>query len=187
MDWTATGTPRPISVMGAQVLASRCAEVTVFDDDLRTLVADMFASMYDAGGVGLAANQIGVGLRIFVIDCPFVRGAEEAERLVGHVVNPVLRILDETPSDGGEGCLSLPGPRAELPRAVLAEVTGVDVEGQPVRLEGPGLAARCLQHETDHLDGHLYVERLSRLEQRRVIEEYHAARLEQSGFGRPTP
>ena len=187
MDWTATGSPRPITVLGAPVLANPCAEVTVFDDELRTLVADMFASMYDSGGVGLAANQIGVGLRVFVIDCPFVRGDEGAERLVGHVVNPVLRILDETPSDGGEGCLSVPGPRAELPRASLAEVTGVDVDGNPVRLEGPGLAARCLQHETDHLEGHLYVERLSRREQVRVLEEFRAAQLEASPFGKATP
>ena len=183
MDWTETGTARPITVMGAAVLAEPCAEVTTFDDDLRALVADMFASMYAAGGVGLAANQIGVGLRIFVIDCPFVRGEEGAERLVGHVVNPVLRILDETPADGGEGCLSVPGPRVELPRAALAEVTGVDVEGNPVRLEGPGLAARCLQHETDHLDGRLYLSRLSRREQVRVTEEFRAAQLEASGFG----
>ena len=186
MDLTSGGTPRPITIMGAPVLASPCAEVTVFDDELEALVRDMFASMYEAGGVGLAANQIGVDARIFVIDCPFVRGEEGAERLVGHVVNPVLRILDETPSLGGEGCLSVPGPRAELPRAARAEVTGVDVKGNPVRLEGPDLAARCLQHETDHLDGRLYVSRLSRAEQVRVTEEFQAERLAQSPFGRPS-
>lgn len=185
MDLTTGGTARPITVMGAEVLANPCAEVTVFDDELKSLVRDMFASMYDAGGVGLAANQIGVGLRIFVIDCPFVRGLEGVERLVGHVVNPVLTILDDTPTDGGEGCLSVPGPRAELPRAARAEVTGVDVDGKPVRLEGPDLAARCLQHETDHLDGRLYVSRLSRAEQVRVTEEFQAERLANSPFGRP--
>jgi peptide deformylase len=187
VDPTSSGTARPITVMGAPVLAEPCAEVTVFDDALATLVADMFASMYDAGGVGLAANQIGVGLRVFVIDCPFVRGEEGAERLVGHVVNPVLRILDDTPHDGGEGCLSVPGPRADLPRASVAEVTGVDVEGNPVRLEGSGLAARCLQHESDHLDGRLYVSRLSRAEQVRVTEEFQAERLARSPFARPAP
>jgi peptide deformylase len=185
VDLMTSGTARPITIMGAPVLANPCAEVTVFDDELETLVADMFASMYEAGGVGLAANQIGVDARVFVIDCPFVRGEEEAERLVGHVVNPVLRILDDTPSEGGEGCLSVPGPRADLPRASRAEVTGVDVHGEPVRLEGIGLAARCLQHETDHLDGRLYVSRLSRVEQVRVTEEFQAERLARSPFGRP--
>jgi len=185
VDLTSGGTVRPLTVMGAPVLARPCDEVTTFDDELRTLVADMFATMYAAGGVGLAANQVGVGLRVFVIDCPFERGDEHAERLVGHVVNPVLRILDDTPSDGGEGCLSVPGPRAELPRASRAEVTGLDVAGNPVRLEGPDLAARCLQHETDHLDGRLYVSRLSRREQVRVTEEFQTGRLTATGFGKP--
>jgi peptide deformylase len=185
VDLTTGGTARPITVMGAPVLANPCAEVTTFDDDLTVLVRDMFASMYAAGGVGLAANQIGVDARVFVIDCPFVRELEGVERLVGHVVNPVLRILDETLVDGGEGCLSVPGPRAELARAARAEVTGLDVHGNPVRLEGPDLAARCLQHETDHLDGRLYLSRLNRREQVRVTEEFQAARLAQSPFGKP--
>ncbi|MGK2880096.1 MAG: peptide deformylase [Mycobacterium sp.] len=178
-DWVASGSARSITIKGAAVLAQRCKAVTVFDDALRHLIADMFASMYQAGGVGLAANQIGVDARIFVIDCPDERG----HRLVAHVVNPEIEILDPTPTPGGEGCLSVPGPRAEFPRPYAARVVGTDAFGDPVVLEGEGLASRCLQHETDHLDGHLYLDRLSLPERNRVSEEFNAARLEASGFG----
>lgn len=185
-DLMTGGTPRPITIHGAKVLHEPCAPVTEFGDDLRALVADMFASMKEASGVGLAANQIGVGLRIFVIDCPDERG----HRVVGHVVNPVLTITDDTPAEGGEGCLSVPGPRADFPRAYAATVEGVDVDGNPVVLEGEGLAARCLQHESDHLDGFLYVDRISRAERVRVLEEFNTERMQRAGFlapGRPGP
>jgi len=172
------GTVRPLTLHGADVLHRRCAEVTVFDDALVTLVRDMFATMYDAPGVGLAANQIGVDQRVFVIDCPDARG----ERLIGHVVNPVLTIVDETPDPGSEGCLSVPGARADLARASVAVVEGVDVEGNPVRLEGHGYAARCLQHETDHLDGTVYVDRLAPALRRLALEAHQEHRLQTAGF-----
>ena len=156
------GVARPIVTYGSNpVLHRPCAPVTEFDRDLRRLVLDMFASMEAADGVGLAANQIGVDARVFVIDCPDASG----EEVVGHVVNPVLTILD--PGDGEpaeevteEGCLSVPGPYADLPRAFRARVDGVNVHGDPVRIEATGMAARCLQHEVDHLDGTVYVDRL---------------------------
>lgn len=170
------GAVRPITTIGATVLAQPCADVTEFDDDLRTLVADMIATMHAAPGVGLAANQVGIGLRVFVIDCP----DDAQERLVGHVVNPVLEILDTAPHPGDEGCLSVPGPRAEVGRAIGAVVTGLDCTGSPVRLEGRGLAARCLQHETDHLAGRLYVDRLDEAERNRVLDEYESVRLARS-------
>jgi peptide deformylase len=166
------GRIRPIVTVGDEVLARPCRPVTEFDDDLRRLVDDMFATMYDAPGVGLAANQVGVDLRVFVIDCP----DDELGSLVGHVVNPVL----ETPSENREleideeGCLSVPGPSTDVPRAAHAVVTGVDVHGAPVRLEGNGRAARCLQHETDHLDGYLYLDRLPRKQRKRVLKAYEA-------------
>jgi peptide deformylase len=163
-----TGVARPIVQYGTNpVLHERCAEVTSFDGELEKLVADMFASMYDANGVGLAANQIGVGLRVFVVDCP----DETDEHVVAHVVNPVLHLppapreLDEDE----EGCLSVLGQHADLARSVVASVTGVDLTGQPVRIDGTGMLARCLQHEVDHLDGTVYVDRLAAKRRRKLL------------------
>jgi peptide deformylase len=163
------GTSRPITRYGTPVLHRRCAEVEVFDERLVTLIDDMFASMYAARGVGLAANQIGVDARVFVYDCP----DSDGNRHVGHVVNPVLQAptaLAGTLTDG-EGCLSVPGVQAELPRAALATVTGVDKFGTPITISGTGYFARCLQHETDHLDGIVYVDRLSASLRRRLLRE----------------
>jgi peptide deformylase len=141
--------------------------VTVFDDALEQLIADMFASMEAAEGVGLAANQIGVDARIFVIDCD----DHDGKRVVGHVINPVLR-LSETAREldvDVEGCLSVPGVSADLGRTYVAAVTGVDMKGQPVTIETTGQAARCLQHETDHLDGLLYVDRLPTKQRKKLL------------------
>ena len=141
----------PIRSIGDPVLRTRAVEVTVFDDALRRLVADMRETMLDVGGVGLAAPQVGVSLRVFTWA---VEGSE------GHVVNPVLEVGEE-PQEGGEGCLSVPGEWFPLARHPRARVTGTDLEGDEVVVEGEGLLARCLQHETDHLDGYLYVDRLT--------------------------
>jgi peptide deformylase len=156
------GLPRPIVTYGSNpVLHRACAPVTVFDEGLRRLVLDMFASMTAADGVGLAANQIGVDARVFVIDCPDADG----EDVVGYVINPVLAVLEPREDEAAfeiteEGCLSVPGPYAELPRAFRARVDGVDLSGEPVTIEASGMAARCLQHEVDHLDGTVYVDLL---------------------------
>ena len=149
---------RPITHYGDPVLHRRCADVTVFDQALVDLVADMLDSMYAASGVGLAANQIGVDLQVFVYDCP----DDESVRHKGHIVNPILRAVPVSAGEStiSEGCLSIPGPRAELPRSALATVTGFDVGGAPITVSGSGYFARCLQHETDHLNGVLYVDRL---------------------------
>jgi peptide deformylase len=160
------GMPRPITLYGEPVLHAPCAPVTAFDDELASLIDDMFASMYAANGVGLAANQIGVSLRIFVYDC-----STDETQLVGHVVNPELTV----PKGRGhldvdsEGCLSVPGPYADLGRADEATVTGFDRHGQPVTVAGKGLLARCLQHEVDHLDGVVYVDRLTPRKRRAVL------------------
>ncbi|MFY1636485.1 peptide deformylase [Solwaraspora sp. WMMB335] len=155
---TNRGTAHPITYYGTPVLHRRCAAVTVFGRSLADLVDDMYASMYAANGVGLAANQIGVDARVFVYDCP---DGDDVRR-TGHVVNPVLRTATALAGidDGSEGCLSVPGPSASVPRATLATVTGVDLRGDPVTVTGTGFFARCLQHETDHLDGIVYVDRL---------------------------
>ncbi|MEV0166100.1 peptide deformylase [Nonomuraea fuscirosea] len=165
------GEVRPIVRVGDPVLHRPCEPVTGFDGELAALVADMFASMYAAEGVGLAANQIGVPLRVFVYDCQDADGRPHK----GVVVNPVLELpgLGERRLDAGdEGCLSVPGQYAPLPRADRATVRGFDAEGEPVVVEGTGLLARCLQHETDHLDGHLYIDRLPAKRRKQVLAAY---------------
>ncbi|QDO87422.1 peptide deformylase [Ornithinimicrobium ciconiae] len=153
-------TVRDITVIGHRALHQPTKKVREVTDEVRELVADMFDTMEAAEGVGLAANQVGVRLRIFVYDCP-VPGAENAK---GVVINPVLeRLGAPAPLDeeeDGEGCLSVPGEYFPLARHPQARVTGIDLDGNEVVIEGEGLLARCLQHETDHLDGLLYVDRL---------------------------
>jgi len=160
---------RQITYYGNPVLHRRCADVTVFDQTLADLIADMSDSMHAANGVGLAANQIGVNLQVFVYDCP----DDEGVRHKGHIVNPVLRAASALAGEltVSEGCLSVPGPRAELPRAALATVTGFDADGTPVSVSGSGYFARCLQHETDHLNGTLYVDRLPAEQRESLLRE----------------
>ena len=159
---------RPIVILGDPVLHSPTTPVEVGSDgslppDLAPLIADMYETMDAANGVGLAANQIGVGLRVFVYDCPQERGSATYQR--GVVINPVLETspVPETmpdPETDDEGCLSVPGESFPCGRAEWAKVTGLDADGNPVTLEGTGLFARMLQHETGHLDGFLYVDKL---------------------------
>lgn len=173
---------RPIRIIGDPVLHHPTRPVAEFGEELAALVVDMFDTMAAADGVGLAANQIGVDLRLFVYDCPDV---ELRQRRRGVVVNPVLETSErpETmpdPEDDEEGCLSVPGEQYPTGRADWARVTGVDERGAPVVVEGNGFFARCLQHETDHLDGLLYVDRL-------VGRNQRAARkmLKRAGWGVP--
>ncbi|MFP5019539.1 peptide deformylase [Pseudonocardia phyllosphaerae] len=157
-----------IRMVGDPVLHHPTRPVERVDDALRTLVDDMFETMEAAHGVGLAANQVGVDLRLFVYDCP-----DEESRTMrrGLVLNPVLETSGrpETmpdPDDDQEGCLSVPGEQYATGRADWARVTGTDLDGNPVDVEGKGFFARCLQHETDHLDGYLYLDRLMGRNQR---------------------
>ncbi|MEU9186330.1 peptide deformylase [Streptomyces sp. NPDC048484] len=164
------GTSRPITVVGNPVLHKECRDVTEFGDDLARLVDDMFASQHTAEGVGLAANQVGVDLKVFVYDCP----DDDGKRHTGVICNPVLvelpaerRQLDES----NEGCLSVPTAYASLARPDYAEVTGQDEKGNPVKVRGTGYFARCLQHETDHLYGYLYIDRLSKRERKDALRQ----------------
>ncbi|AQW53277.1 peptide deformylase [Streptomyces sp. 4503] len=164
------GTARPITVYGNPVLHKECRDVTVFDEELARLVDDMFASQRAAEGVGLAANQIGVDLKVFVYDCM----DDEGVRHVGAVCNPVLeelpadrRVLD----DSNEGCLSVPTAYMELARPDYAVVRGQDLDGEPIAVRGTGYFARCLQHETDHLYGYLYIDRLSKRDRKDVLKQ----------------
>lgn len=167
------GVARPIVTYGGNpVLHRPCTPVTEFDEGLRRLLLDMFASMAAANGVGLAANQIGVDARVFVIDCPDA----DDEDVVGYAINPTLTVLEPVGDEPAEevteeGCLSVPGPYADLPRAFRARVDGVDMHGQPLSIEATGMAARCLQHEMDHLDGTVYVDLLTEDERERLLAE----------------
>ena len=145
-------------------------EVTVFDEALATLVADMSATMYAADGVGLAANQIGVDLAVFVFDCT----DDSGDRHHGVVCNPRLILpegRDRRLVEDDEGCLSLPGVFSICARPDWARVEGVDHRGQRVAYEGDGLLARCLQHETDHLYGRVFADRLPGRARKRLLKD----------------
>ena len=159
---------RPIVILGDPVLHTPTSPVPIGPDgslppELSGLITDMFDTMSAANGVGLAANQIGVGLRVFVYDCADERGQAAHRR--GVVINPVRETAEipETmpdPENDDEGCLSVPGESFPCGRATWAKVTGLDADGTPVEVDGTGLFARMLQHETGHLDGLLYVNTL---------------------------
>ncbi len=161
-----SGALRKVVIAGNPILHRPSQLVATFDDALGRLVDDMFATLTVAEGVGLAAPQIGVDLAVFVYDCPDGSGG----RKVGHVVNPTIE-TSGAPEVGDEGCLSVPGPYHELPRASFATVHGVDIENNPIEVSGTGFLARCLQHETDHLRGLLYIDHLPRNRRRRVLRE----------------
>ena len=158
----------PIRIVGDPVLHTATSPIPVGDDgslpaELADLIKDLYDTMDAANGVGLAANQIGISKRVFVYDCADERG--RATRRRGVIVNPVLETSEvpETmpdPDNDDEGCLSVPGESFPTGRASWARVTGLDADGTPITLEGNGLFARMLQHETGHLDGFLYVDKL---------------------------
>ncbi|MEU9988981.1 peptide deformylase [Streptomyces sp. NPDC048045] len=170
------GAVRRITEVGEEVLHKPCRDVTEFGPDLAALIDDMFLTMYVAEGAGLAANQVGVDLRLFVYDCP----DDEGIRHVGHIINPVLesasagrRLIDE-----GEGCLSVPGAVMAVPRPDGAVVRGQDKDGRPLVVEGTGYFARCLAHETDHTQGYIYLDRLAKRDKRDALWQMAARRDE---------
>lgn len=164
------GTVRPITRWGDPVLHRELHDVEEFGEELHALVADMVATMRAADGVGLAANQIGADLKVFVFDCP----DKDDRRHQGVVCNPVVEVPegpDRRLDDGDEGCLSLPGAFVACPRPDFATVRGVDQHGRPVSYSGDGLLARCLQHETDHLHGTVFADRLGRRQRKKLVNE----------------
>jgi peptide deformylase len=152
---------RSIRLFGDPVLRTRCDAVGTFDDGLISLVTDQEETVAAPGRAGLAANQIGVSRRVFAYD---IGGR------VGHIVNPVIEAI-EGEQEEDEGCLSIPGMWYPLRRAQYARVSGVDQLGQPAVLEGEGLLARCIQHELDHLDGRLFVDRLPGSARKQAMRE----------------
>ncbi|RDI50719.1 peptide deformylase [Nocardia mexicana] len=153
-------TIQPVRLFGDPVLRARADEVTTFDRELRQLVTDLTDTMRGSGGVGMAGPQIGVGLRVFVYDTNAAGNDRPGTRRAGHLVNPTYEVLGEEEQTGTEGCLSIPGLRYDVTRALRVVARGVDIDGAPVEFEAEGLLARCVQHETDHLDGVLYLDRL---------------------------
>lgn len=153
----------PIVKYGQRVLETPAEPIMVFNGELEKLVADMFETMYAANGVGLAATQIGIGKRLCVID--ITSGEDPKAKLV--LANPVIVSADGRQTQD-EGCLSLPDFRASTPRPARATVQAQDLNGKEFTLTGEGLLARAFCHETDHLDGRLFIHRLSALKRESI-------------------
>ena len=165
---------QPVRLFGDPVLRTPAAPVTAFDAELRKLVADLTDTMHDEGGAGLAAPQIGVSLRVFTYD---------VDGFAGHLVNPTFEAIGESEQLGPEGCLSIPGLTWDCRRHLHVVAHGWNQHGEPVTVEGSELLARCIQHETDHLDGVLFVDRLDPETRRRAMAEIRAAQW----WGEPEP
>ena len=152
---------QPIRLFGDPVLVTPASVVVDFDKELRNLVNDLIETMQNAPGAGLAAPQIGVPLRVFVWD---------VDDEIGHLVNPTLDLSEEL-QDGEEGCLSFPDLSYDTPRAYRAVAKGFNMHGEPIVVEGTQLLARALQHETDHLDGVLFIDRLNKENRKNAMKE----------------
>lgn len=158
---------REIRIMGDPVLRTPCEPINEIDDRVRALVDDLLETVDMDGRAGLAANQIGVGLRAF---------SWNIDDEIGYVLNPrLVEVSMEEYQDGDEGCLSVPGLWYPTERAWYARVEGIDLDGKPVVVEGEELMARCLQHETDHLDGMLYIDRLDRSTRKKALKDIRNA------------
>lgn len=151
---------REIRIIGDPVLRTPCEEITTIDERVHSLVADLLETVDHEGRAGLAANQIGVSLRAF---------SWNIDDEIGYVLNPRLVALSEDVQDGEEGCLSVPGLWYPTGRSWYARVVGTDLEGEEIEVEGTGLMARALQHEVDHLDGRLYLDRLDRAVRKKAM------------------
>ena len=152
---------QPIRLFGDPVLVTRATEVVDFDKELRNLVSDLTDTMIEAPGAGLAAPQIGVSLRVFVWD---------VDDELGHLINPTLDLSDEL-QDGEEGCLSFPDLRYPTPRSMRVVAKGFNMYGDPIKVEGSEMLARAIQHETDHLDGIVFIDRLSQADRKLAMKE----------------
>ncbi len=153
---------REIRIVGDPVLRTPCDPVTTIDDRVRGLVDDLLETVDEDGRAGLAANQIGVSLRAF---------SWNIDDEIGYVLNPVIvEMSTDEYQDGDEGCLSVPGLWFPTRRAWYARVVGNDLDGKEVEVECTELMARCLQHEVDHLDGHLYLDRLERSVRKKAMK-----------------
>lgn len=156
-------TYRDIRIIGDPVLRTPCEEITHIDQSVKALVEDLLENVDMEGRAGLAANQIGVGLRAF---------SYNIDGEIGYVLNPrIVALSEEEYQDGDEGCLSVPGLWYPTHRAWYARVEGIDLDGKPITVEGEELMARCLQHETDHLNGMIYIDRLDRKTRKKALRD----------------
>ncbi|MDU0348122.1 peptide deformylase [Actinomyces sp. MRS3W] len=154
---------RDIRIIGDPVLRTVCDPITDIDDSVKALVEDLLETVDEDGRAGLAANQIGVSLRAF---------SWHIDGEIGYILNPrIVELSEDEFQDGEEGCLSVPGLWYPTERAWYARAEGIDLDGKPVVVEGEELMGRCIQHECDHLDGHLYLDRLSRKNRAKAMRE----------------
>ena len=159
-------TVQPIRLFGDPVLRTPADPVVDFDKELRKLVKDLTETLLAEGGAGLAAPQLGVGLRVFAFD---------VDDVVGHLINPELHFPDDEEQEGPEGCLSIPGIYVDTKRRMNVVAKGFNEHGEPTRLVGTGMMARCCQHETDHLDGVLFLDRLDAAARKSAMKQIRAA------------
>jgi peptide deformylase len=167
-----------IELLGSPSLRKPAAEVTDVDDDLRRLIAEMFETMYEAEGIGLAGPQVGVSKRVVVVDLHDEEGSRYA------LVNPTIVDAGAEREKAEEGCLSIPGVVAHVDRPTTVTVEATDEHGRPLRIEAAGLLARCLQHEVDHLDGVLFIDHLSALKRSMLLKKYRQLQAEEKAKAR---
>jgi peptide deformylase len=166
---------QPIRLFGDPVLTTPAEPVVDFDKELRVLVRDLTETMLDAPGSGLAAPQIGVGLRVFTYD---------VDGQLGHLVNPVIGVVSDDEQEDDEGCLSFPGLAFPTRRKQRVVASGYSMHGEPVTIDGSAWLARCIQHEVDHLDGILFIDRLDPEQRKAAMRAIREA--EWSGLSAPT-
>ena len=159
-------TVQPIRLFGDPVLRTKADEVVDFDKELRTLVKDLWDTMEDQGGAGLAAPQLGVSLRVFTYHC---------DGFAGHLINPTWTAVGDDGQLGPEGCLSIPGMSWDCLRSQHVVARGWNAHGEPIEVEGTDLLARCIQHESDHLDGVLFLDRLDAESRKAAMREIRQA------------
>ncbi len=166
---------RRILLLGEEILREPGVEVEAFDDELRALVEDLLETMYFAEGIGLAAPQIGVSRRVCVLDLHDKDNPEDGRWVL---VNPVIVESSDEEDKASEGCLSIPEMEEVVARAARVTVRGFDAEGQAVEVEADGLLSRALQHEIDHLDGILFIDRLSTFKRRALLKKWKKSQKE---------
>lgn len=161
-----------IEILGAKVLRERAAPVEVVTNETRRLIRDMFDTMYDAEGIGLAGPQVGVSERVMIVDVP----DEDGNHRVHALINPTIVERGKETDKETEGCLSIPGLEEMVTRPVRVVVEALSPSAEPVRIEADGLLARALQHEIDHLDGILFIDRLSPLKRGILMRKWRKKR-----------
>jgi peptide deformylase len=170
-----------IELLGSPILRQKADEIAEIDDELRTLIEDMYDAMYEAEGIGLAGPQVGLAKRVLVIDIK-----DEAHPRFA-LINPRIVERGGEKQKEEEGCLSIPGVSALVERPTTVTVEAVDEHGQPLRLEADGLLARCIQHEVDHLDGVLFIDHLSPLKRSMLVKKYKSLQAEEEANSRKKP